>query len=36
MIILNPNTTHNFLDLSDYFGPGSSPTDISNDPVALS
>lgn len=36
MIILNPGSTHNFLDLSDYIGPGAAVDSISNDPVVLS
>lgn len=36
MIILNPGSTHNFLDLSDYIGPGDNVDTISNDPAVLS
>jgi len=36
MIILNPGSTHNFLDYSDYSGPGSAVSSISNNPAVLS
>lgn len=36
MIILNPGSTHNFLDLSDYTAPGDAVSGISNDPAVLS
>lgn len=35
MIILNPGSTHNFLDLSDYISPGDAVDSISNDPAVL-
>jgi len=36
MIILNPGSTHNFLDLSDYINPADTVDSISNDPAVLS
>ena len=36
MIILNPGSTHDKLDYSDYSGPGSNPANISNNPAVLS
>ncbi len=36
MLIINPGSTHNFLDLSDYIGPGDAVGTIDNDPAPLS
>lgn len=36
MLIINPGSTHNFLDLSDYVAPGDAVDSIDNDPAPLS
>ena len=36
MIILNPGSTHDNLDLSDYVNPGDAVDSIDNNPAPLS
>lgn len=36
MIILNPGSTHNFLDITDYSAASTTVASLDNDPAVLS